>query len=230
MHFKLHIDPSIHRLYPGYVALVVYADGLLNGPSNSYTTALLRTAEAGTRERGAQVLLDNHPHIQAWRQAFKTFGAKPKRHFCGAEALMRRIFQGGSVPEINQIVDVYNSISLSHFIPVGGEDWAQLASDLQLIAATGTEPFLTGAAGHEETTYPAKGEIIWQDTEGVTVRRWNWRQCSRTMVQVKTTSAYFVLDALPPFGNQELIPAAEELMSHLRYLSPEANLHYEILT
>jgi DNA/RNA-binding domain of Phe-tRNA-synthetase-like protein len=229
MHFKLHIDPLIHRLYPGYIALVIYADGLINGPSNSYTTELLRATEIRTRDLGPQVLLDNHPHIQAWRQAFKTFGAKPKRHFCGAEALMRRVLQGGTLPEINRVVDAYNCVSLAHVIPVGGEDRDKLTSDLRLMTATGTEPFVTGAAGQEETTSPSKGEVIWKDSEGVTVRRWNWRQCSRTLVQVNTTSAYFVLDALPPFGAQELISAAKELMSHLRNLSPGVNLDYEIL-
>ncbi len=229
MHFKLQIDPLIHRLYPGYVALIIYADGLINGPSNSYTTALLRATETRTRDLGTQALLDNHPHIQAWRQAFKTFGAKPKRHFCGVETLMRRVCQGGALPEINRLVDTYNSISLAHVMPVGGEDWDKLASDLQLTTATSTEPFVIGGAGHEETTFPSPGEVIWKDAEGVTVRRWNWRQCSRTLVQINTTSAYFVLDALPPFGPPDLIAAAEELMSHLSTLSPEASLRYEII-
>jgi len=229
MHFKLQIDPLIYRLYPGYVALVLYADGLTNGPSNSYTSALLQATETRTRDLGPQALLDDHPHIQAWRQAFKKFGAKPKRHFCGAEALIRRVFQGGGLPEINRVVDVYNCISLAHVMPVGGEDWDKLASELRLTTATSTEPFVIGGAGHEETTFPSQGEVIWKDAEGVTVRRWNWRQCSRTLVQVNTTSAYFVLDALPPFDTLELIAAAEELMLHLSTLSPEARLRYEIL-
>lgn len=228
MHFELHIDPLIYRLYPGYVALVIYADSLINGPSNSYTTALLRSTESRIRELGPQAMHNNHPHLQAWRNAFKTFGAKPKRYFCGAEALTRRVFQGAALPEINRIVDVYNCVSLTNVIPVGGEDWDKLASDLRLMTATGMEPFVTGTVGHEETTFPSSGEVIWADAEGVTVRRWNWRQCSRTLVQINTTNAYFVLDALPPFGTQELISAAEELMSHLRNLSSEVNLRYEV--
>lgn len=39
------------------------------------------------------------------------------------------------------------------------------------------------------------GEVVWADEAGVTSRRWNWRQCTRTALTGHVRNAYFVLDA-----------------------------------
>jgi hypothetical protein len=85
----------------------------------------------------------DHPHLAAWRDAFREFGVKPKRAVCSAEALIAR----------------------------------------------GGEPFDGGDP-------PRPGEVVWADREGVTCRRWNWRQCVRTRLTESTAGAYFVFDAL----------------------------------
>jgi DNA/RNA-binding domain of Phe-tRNA-synthetase-like protein len=64
---------------------------------------------------------------------------------------------------------------------------------VRLIAATGDEPF--------DDEHPRPGEIVWADTLGVTCRRWNWRQCTRTRLVEGTTRAYFLFDALPSCGD-----------------------------
>lgn len=40
------------------------------------------------------------------------------------------------------------------------------------------------------------GEVVWADGAGVTCRRWNWRQCTRTQLSPATTRALFIVDAL----------------------------------
>ena len=46
-----------------------------------------------------------HPHLAAWRDAFRAFGAK--RHRCSAEALIAR---SDDLPRINPLVDRYNAV------------------------------------------------------------------------------------------------------------------------
>jgi len=229
MLYKLQVDPVIFEFYPSYVALVVYAEGLTNGTSDEYSTGYLRAAEEEARRQGKGLLLDDNEHIQAWRQAFKSFGAKPKRHFCGVEGLLRRVLEGASIPPVNRIVDVYNAVSMRYVVPVGGEDWDGLAGNLRLLKSSGEEPFITIGVEAEQIAYPSRGEIIWADPSGATVRRWNWRQCARTRVRVETCNAYFVLDRLEPDPIENLLAAAEELMSRLKHLSPAVDLRSEIL-
>ena len=86
--FEVRVDPAVHAKHPDYVALVLLAGGIANGPSDAGSGAQLNEAKAQIRERGLERATD-HPHITAWRAAFSAFGAKPSRYPSSAEALTR---------------------------------------------------------------------------------------------------------------------------------------------
>nr|BFE65426.1 B3/4 domain-containing protein [Dactylosporangium thailandense] len=188
--------------------LAVLADGLRNGPGDP---ALLHDAVAAAGDLGAP-----HPHLEAWRDVYRAFGAKPQRTPCSAEALRKRAAKG-DVPSVNRIVDAYNAVSIRFAVPIGGEDRAALVGTERLVRAAGDEPFDGAPAddpphrvsGADEP--PKPGEVIWRDDIGVTCRRWNWRQGRRTALTPDTTSAVFLLEGL----DIDLRPAAEHLISLL---------------
>ena len=229
MHYHLKADPRIFEKYPHYTALIIYAYGLSNQASNEYSTKLLREAENRQRLAFGDTKAASHPHIAAWRAVYESFGAKPKKFLCSVEALLTRTLKGNDLPAINYVVDVYNAVSISQVLPVGGEDLDRLESDLVLTFATGSEPFDTTENGEAVITHPEPGEVIFADSAGVTCRRWNWRQCRRTALTPTTRNAYFVLDSLAPYTHDQLMSAGEELMWHLRETSPECEVTYELL-
>jgi DNA/RNA-binding domain of Phe-tRNA-synthetase-like protein len=228
MSHQLRVDPRIYETYPDYAVLVIYARGLRNGPSDARSTRLLREAEARQRLAFGEQKPSSHAHIAAWRAAFGQFGAKPSKYLCSVEALLGRTLRGNDLPSINQVVDLYNAVSIAHVLPAGGEDWDQLVSDSRLTFADGTEPF--EGIGDSETSFPEPGEVIWADAAGVTCRRWNWRQCARTALTTETTNAYFVLDRLPPFTLEQLRAAGAELTQLLRDQSPGCELESCVLS
>lgn len=203
---------------------------MINGPSDEYTSKLLLDAEEIARNKFVDSKASDDLHITAWREAYNAFGSKPSKYLCSVEALVSRILKGQSLPRINKIVDAYNAVSIKYLLPAGGEDLDKLTSDLILKVADGNEPFVNIQNGEETTTYPEAGEIIWADPEGVTCRRWNWRQCLRTALTENTNNAYFVLDRLPPYAAQNLEDATEELIRHIKAISPEASIEYETLS
>jgi len=69
--------------------------------------------------------------------------------------------------------------------------------------------------------YPEAGEVVWCDSEGVTCRRWNWRQGRRTQLRDETTTALFILDALEPLTTEALLAAGEDLTSRLARLGAD---------
>lgn len=225
----LRVDPRIFERYPDYAVLVIYARGLRNGPSDARGVALLRAAEAQQRAAFGEQKPMSHPHIAAWREAFGRFGAKPSKYLCSVEALLGRVLRGGGgeLPAINQVVDIYNAVSVTHVLPAGGEDWDALVSDSTLTFATGDEPFQ--GIGDAEVSYPELGEVVWADAGGVTCRRWNWRQCARTALTESTRDAYFVLDRLPPYTLEQLRAAGDELAALLREQSPGCELETRLL-
>lgn len=225
---QAHVDPAVFALRPDYRALLLAVDGLLPGASDDASDALLQRAEASARRALEDTKVDALPHVAAWREAYVAFGAKPNRTRNSLEALLRRAAAG--MPRVNRLTDIYNAISVLHQIPLGGEDLARYSGPARLIRATGEEPFDTAANGEIVIEQPEAGEVIWCDDEGVTCRRWNWRQGRRTQLKDETTTALFILDALDPVSTEALQAAADELSEHLTGFGPEITIARHLIT
>ncbi len=221
------VDPTIWQLRPDYRALLLVADGLVSGPSNQSTEALIREAEGRAQVALADKPVEEIPHVAAWRDAYRSFGAKPQRTRNSLEALLRRAETG--LPRVNRLTDTYNAISVIHQIPLGGEDLARYVGPPRLVRAKGTEPFDTVQEGAEIIEHPEAGEVIWCDDVGVTCRRWNWRQVRRTQLRDDTTVALFILDALGTKTDLELFSAADDLASHLTRLGSDVHMAHRLI-
>ena len=221
------VDASVFDLRPDYRAVLLAVDGLAPGPSDDASEALLQRAETTARQALSVQPVDQLPHVAAWRQAYRAFGAKPQRTRSSVEALIRRAESG--LPRVNRLTDLYNAISVLHQLPVGGEDLSRYDGAPQLIRATGTEPFDTTADGAEVVEHPEPGEVVWGDDAGVTCRRWNWRQARRTQLHGHTTTALFILDALGAMTDEQLNAAAEDLTTQLRRLGTDVRFAQRLL-
>ncbi|GLX01785.1 phenylalanine--tRNA ligase beta subunit-related protein [Microtetraspora sp. NBRC 16547] len=199
----IRVDEAVRELRPDFAVLAVCAYGLANGPSDDRSRGwLTEAAEA------APPLEDEK--IEAWRAAYRAFGAKPQRTRPSVDALIRRM----PLPEINLVVDAYNSVSVRHGLPIGGEDLGHYEGAARLVRAAGDEP------SDEVLGDPGIGEVVWRDDAGVTCRRWNWRQCVRTRITEDTVDALFLLERLEPLSLEELSAAGDELAALLDTITP----------
>jgi DNA/RNA-binding domain of Phe-tRNA-synthetase-like protein len=193
------VSEAVREAFPGYRAGVVVGDGLVNGASVPLSVEFASL---------------DHPHLLAWREAFRAFGAKPKRYQCSAEALIRRV---DGLPSIYRLVDLYNAVSVTHAVPVGGEDIDRVVGTVRLRFAGDDEVFDGG-------DLPKPGEVVWADEAGVTCRRWNWRQGVRTRLTESTTRAYFLFDALSELDDASLAAAMDDLSARIAEACPRASL------
>ncbi|MFJ8857746.1 B3/4 domain-containing protein [Streptomyces sp. NPDC102451] len=224
MTLTITVSDEVRALAPGFTHLAVEAHGLVNGPSDEDSSALLDDAVRRLTERLGGRAPHEDPHVAAWREMYAAFGAKPSRTRNSAEALARRALTGAGLPRINRLVDLYNAISVAHLIPVGGEDTGRIRGAMRLVRSTGQDPFLTVAGGEEVVEHPEPGEVVWRDDESVTCRRWNWRQGTRTRLTEESVDAVFLLEGLTPVTAAELGAAATELAESLEKISPGARI------
>ena len=224
---RAEIDAAVLALRPDYRALLLAVDGIEPGPSDEQSEQLLQHAEASARQALEHSAVEELPHVAAWREAYRAFGAKPQRTRNSVEALLRRAEAG--LPRVNRLTDVYNAVSVLHQLPLGGEDLDHYDGPPRLVAATGQEPFHTTAGGETVVEHPEPGEVVWCDDAGVTCRRWNWRQAKRTQLTDGTTAALFILDALAPLTDAALETAADDLIAHLRRLGPDVQVARRLL-
>jgi DNA/RNA-binding domain of Phe-tRNA-synthetase-like protein len=222
------VDAAVFALRPDYRAMLLAVDGLVPGPGDRASDALLLAAEAAARAALGGGPVEQLPHVAAWREAYRAFGAKPQRTRNSLEALLRRAASG--LPRVNRLTDLYNAVSVLHQIPLGGEDLTRYAGPPRLVRAAGDELFDTVADGSAVTEHPEAGEVVWCDDAGVTCRRWNWRQARRTQLREDTTAALFILDALDPLTDEALHATADDLAAHLARLGPDVRSARRLIT
>ncbi|MDE2250468.1 MAG: hypothetical protein KGL25_03575 [Gammaproteobacteria bacterium] len=213
--FTPSVGAEIYELRPDYCALSLVTGGVRNVASHPAIDEVV--ASVGARKP----LSDwGEAHLDAWRTAYRAFGAKPQRTPSSAEALVRRVQGGAQLPRINAVVDLYNALSVRFAVPIGGENIAAYVGSPILKRATGHEAFDTIKGGSPcSETVPA-GEVVWADERGVTCRRWNWRQGLRTRIDTTTTRMWFVLERLEPMPIAALLEAGDLLAATLRKLTP----------
>ena len=136
--FKPSVAAEIFDLRPDYCALSIVAEGVRNAARHPATDRIVGALASG---RSAPVWAE--AHLDAWRAAYRGFGAKPQRTPSSAEALLRRFESGGRLPAINAAVDLYNALSLRFVVPIGGENAAAYAGSPRLLRTARGERFDT---------------------------------------------------------------------------------------
>ena len=147
------IDAAVFALRPDYRALLVAVDGIVPGPSDQTSDALVQASENAAGEALSDQPADQLPQVAAWREAYRAFGAKPQRTRNSLEALLRRAAAAG-LPRVNRLTDLYNALSVLHQLPLGGEDLTRYRGPPHLVRATGSEPFDTVADGAAVIEHP----------------------------------------------------------------------------
>lgn len=206
---KLSIHQKVFENFPDLTVGVLAVQGLDNTRGKSEAAALLADAVKEARSSVRPDTLPDDERLTAWREAYRSFGAKPKKYKCSIENLYRMILGGTELRSINPIVDIYNSISLKYGLPAGGDDIDKVDGDIELTYANGDEQFIP--LGSSENSPPKEGEVVYRDSKEILCRRWNWRECDKSKMTEETQNALLVLEGLPPFQQTQI----EEILSDL---------------
>jgi DNA/RNA-binding domain of Phe-tRNA-synthetase-like protein len=208
------IAAEIFARFPGYVRGVVLAYGVTNGDSPDEVVSMLRDAEASIHQKLKIDTIAEHPRIRSWREAYRSFGAKPSEFRSSIEAMARRALRSDPLPSINTLVDIGNAVSLRRLVPTGGHSIDVLAQDISLRPAKGDETFTP--FGSDEPESPLAGEIIFVEGNTVLTRRWTWRQANHTLMLPATKAVEYNIDGLPPIPVAEVEEVCREVLDLVR--------------
>ena len=207
---NLVIADTIFEDFPELVLGVVVLHDIDNSQDKAEITGLLRQAEAALAAKFGSTPVIEHPFIATWREAYRKFGAKPKDYPSSVENLTRRVLNGAAMGHINNLVSIYNTISLRHILPVGGEDLDKIVGDV-LLTRAGTDEPAVFLLGEKEARAPYAGEILYKDENGAICRRWNWKEADRTKLTQETKNAFLVIESLPPVPRETVETAINAL-------------------
>ena len=171
--------------------------------------------------------LTEHPRIKAWREAYRSFGAKPSEFRSSIEAMARRALRSDPLPSINALVDIGNVLSLRYLVTIGGHAIDEVTQDIALRLATGRETFVP--FGSDQVESPLPGEVVFVEGDTVLTRRWTWRQANHTLTLPTTRAIEINVDGLPPVPEAEVVEICQEVAGLVSQFCG-GRIHYEILS
>lgn len=208
MRFK--IDVEVFGKFPDLVVALPIVFGFDNNIKQAESLAFLRKQELDLREKLNLETFWKDGRVTTYMEVFNKFGVDPNKFLPAHVALAKRVLEGGNLPDINPIVNLYNAMSLKYLTPFGGEDLDTLYGDFRLIVAEGGEKWFPIGGGKAKLAQ--KGELVWTDELDLSTRALNWRQCDRTKMTNQSKSGYFVMDGFQDINRENIEIAAGEFV------------------
>lgn len=194
---ELSISELVPR-FPQFRVAVAVAEGLqLRAARPEALDRLIAGREEAARARWSGAELSEIPGVAAWRAAYKGFGIKKTSYRSSVERLVKRVKAGERLPAVNTLVDIYNTVSLSHVFCCGADDLDRVAPPLAFRFSRPGDSFVDMGAetGEDPNDPPKEGEVVYADSKHVLCRRWNWRQDARTGIAEATRRAVVTIQA-----------------------------------
>lgn len=210
---KLVAENSFWELFPdaaiGILAVRDMRPAAEVPPEDAAAVArLLRDAnEQANRHLTSNTISENEA-VRVWRETYRMFKTK-KGARCSIENLLKRVLKGNPVGSITPSVDIYNTVSLAHALPVGGEDIDAMAGDIRLGITEGGDAFRP--LGEEENAPTLEGELCYRDDAGAICRCWNWRDGERTALTDDSKKAFLIIESVDPDRADDLAAATDQL-------------------
>jgi len=211
---KYILSKEILEKFPTTSLAVITLRDIDNSGNNNEVRTLLRSAEVEIRKNMSGIQISEHPRIKMWREVYSAFGSKPSKYSCSIEAMIKRIMKNEIIPEINDVVNLYNFISLKHLISVGGDDADKIDGEVVLSIANGDEKFIE--IGKTESNPPDRGEVVFKDDKDILGRRWNWRQGDKTKITKESRNVNLQIEGVYLVARKEIEEAGRDLISSVR--------------
>lgn len=219
---KFNVSDDIFNKFPTACLGVVVATGI-NSKNIGGIGDLLDVALTGFASKFPEGVR-NHPSIAVWRKAFTDLGLNPNKFMSSVEALSTRVYKTGKLPNINNLVDLINALSLKYILPMGAHDIGRMQGDICLRLSKCGDIFTP--FGSAESEKVPEGEFVYADDLEVRTRRWVWRQGEKAKIHPNSEKVFFPIDGFSHLNKNDVIAARDELAAILQKAGAKVNIFY----
>jgi DNA/RNA-binding domain of Phe-tRNA-synthetase-like protein len=203
---RLKIDSELKTAFLDLTVLAFHINGVKIQKRDTELEKFKVTVTQQIRNEYDLNTVKDHPTFRAYRDFFWSIKIDPTKIRPAAEALIRRILAGKTLPCINTLVDAYNLASIKTRIALATFDADKLEGDLLTRFAKEGEQF--SGIGMEKPLILRGGEIVVSDKEKL-VAIYPYRDADNTKVTEKTKNIMMVVCGVPSVHKQELEKASD---------------------
>ncbi|KPV64712.1 MAG: phenylalanyl-tRNA synthetase subunit beta [Candidatus Bathyarchaeota archaeon BA2] len=208
----LKIDTQLKTRFPELKALTCKINGVKVERQNVELEKFNDEIMKHVRERYNLESLKDGLTFRAYRDFFWKIGIDPTKIRPAAEALIRRVLGGRTIPRINTLVDAYNLASIKTEIALAAFDADKLKGELIMRFAENGEEFL--GIGMEKPMLLKGGEVVVSDGEKL-VAIYPYRDADSTKITEKTKNVMLLVCGVPHIREETLQNAAQVALEYI---------------
>ena len=203
---SLKIDSELKAHFPELSVNILQIKKVKIHKRNSELEKFKAEIMKQVREEYKLESLKDQQTFRAYRDFFWNIGIDPTKNRPAAEALIRRILGGRTIPNINSLVDAYNLASIKSRIALATFDTDKLEGDLLMRFAEEGEQFL--GIGMEKPLILKGGEIVVTDNEKL-IAVYPYRDADNTKITEKTENITIIVCGAPGINKETLENASK---------------------
>jgi len=207
MSLKIKIVDNALQKFPDLRVLVSEVKGVKVSELDLKLEEFKEEVFAEVRSRFNLEGLKDDPSFRAYRDFFWRIGVDPTKVRPAAEALIRRVLVGRSIPRINTVVDAYNLASMTTCIALAAFDVSRLNGDLIMRFANKGEEFL--GLGMDKPATLVGGGIVMTDASRL-IAIYPHRDADYSRINLQTKNLMLVSCGVPGISLDQLKEAADE--------------------
>jgi len=201
---SITISKEVQRDFPDLHVLISCIEKLVVKKSDSKLEAFKEDVTREIRNIYDVETLKDRPILRAYRDFFWNLRVDPTKTRPAAEALIRRLLRGKSLPRINTLVDAYNLSSIKTEIAIAAFDLDKIRGELTMRYAEEKEEFL--GIGMKKPMRLNGREIVVSDEEKL-LAVYPYRDAEDTKVTEATRNVLLLFCGVPGISIQKLSEA-----------------------
>ncbi|MEM3437062.1 MAG: phenylalanine--tRNA ligase beta subunit-related protein [Nitrososphaerales archaeon] len=201
---ELRILPDLEESFPGLQALIANIRGVKVEKGSKELEELKEKIVKEVKEKYNIESLKDMQIFRAYRDFFWKVGIDPTKIRPAAEALIRRILGGKSIPNINNVVDAYNLASIKTGIALAAFDEDKIQGNLIMRFARKGERFL-GIGMDKPKELQGREIVVSDDVKLIAI--YPYRDADESKLNEKTKNILLIICGVPGISKEKLIDA-----------------------
>lgn len=182
------------------------------GVASAELRAAVAREAAAIRARFAEPrAISSLPEVAGFQDVLRQVGVNPKREKPSVARLLTLALKRGELPEINNLVDSYNLVSVRTLCSLGAHDLDRLALPVTLRLLTGSETFTPLGSNRPEQITP--GQFGYVDAANRVLCRLDVLQADFSLVTAATQNALLIVEGTTTHAPQTLRQALDETIA-----------------
>ena len=199
---ELKIDEKVRIRFPDLNIIIKKLDNIIieknNNDLENYKTEVLNEI---SKKYNLSSLKDEKI-FRVYRNFFWEIGVDPTKIRPAAEALIRRVLAGKTIPEINNLVDAYNLTSIKTGIPLAAFDNSKIINGITARFAKSNEEFF--GIGMKDPQNLKGNEVIITNEEKI-IAVYPYRDSNETKITNLTKSIQLMICGVPQISKDILL-------------------------